>query len=32
MLALAALGVVVFVYLGVSRMTTATIKLVVTDR
>jgi prolipoprotein diacylglyceryltransferase len=32
MLALAALGVVVFIYLGVSKMTTATVKLGVIDR
>jgi len=32
MLALAAIGVVVFVYLGVSKMTTATIRLGVRDR
>ena len=32
MLALAAIGVVVFVYLGVSKMTTATIRLGVKDR
>jgi prolipoprotein diacylglyceryltransferase len=32
MLALAAIGVVVFVYLGVSKMTTATVRLGVRDR
>jgi prolipoprotein diacylglyceryltransferase len=32
LLALAAVGVVVFVYLGVSKMTTATIRLAVKDR
>jgi hypothetical protein len=31
-LALAALGVLVFVYLGVSKMTTATVRLGVKDR
>jgi hypothetical protein len=32
MLALAVIGVVVFVYLGVSKMTTATVRLGVKDR
>jgi hypothetical protein len=32
MLALAAIGVVVFIYLGVSKMTTATVRLGVRDR
>jgi hypothetical protein len=32
LLALAAIGIVVFVYLGVSKMTTATVRLGVRDR